>query len=137
MIVTKAATPRTAPRPDLEAFDYATRAPFHFVVKELIDILGAKLVAYMAGVSETRAVHDYAAQARTPKDPVVPDRLRLALRVAHLISRRDSKEVAQAWFMGLNPQLGDRSAARLLREGDLAEVGPEIIAAARAFAVGG
>lgn len=126
----------TAPRPDLEAFDYATRAPLHFVVKELIDVLGAKMVAYIAGVTETRAVHEYAQQKREPKDPSVPARLRLALRVAYLISRRDSKEVAQAWFMGLNPQLGDRSAARLLREGDLADVGPEIIAAARAFVVG-
>lgn len=62
---------------------------------------------------------------------------RLAFQVARLISQRDSHEVAQAWFQGLNPQLGDRSPARLLREGDLAEVGPEIVAAARAFVVGG
>jgi hypothetical protein len=45
--------------------------------------------------------------------------------------------VAQAWFQGLNPQLEDRSPARLLREGDLDDVGPQILAAARAFAVGG
>ena len=32
---------QTAPRPDLEAFDYATRTPFKAVAKELIDILGA------------------------------------------------------------------------------------------------
>jgi len=32
--------------------------------------------------------------------------------------------VVQAWFQGLNPQLEDRSPARLLREGDLDEVGP-------------
>jgi hypothetical protein len=54
-----------------------------------------------------------------------------------LISKNDCKEIAQAWFMGLNPQLNDRSPARLLREGEIDEVGPEIIAAARAFAVGG
>ena len=30
------------PRPDLEAFDRATRLPFRFVVKELVDLLGAK-----------------------------------------------------------------------------------------------
>jgi len=39
--------------------------------------------------------------------------------------------------MGLNPQLDDRSPARLLREGEIHEVGPEIVAAARAFVVGG
>ena len=45
--------------------------------------------------------------------------------------------IAQAWFQGLNPQLGDRSPLRLLREGDLDEVGPEVIGAARAFLAGG
>ncbi len=38
---------------------------------------------------------------------------------------------------GLNPQLDDRSPARLLREGDIDETGPEVIAAERAFLVGG
>ena len=131
------AASRTAPRPDLEAFDYATRAPFNFVAKELIDILGAKLVAYIAGVREARAVQQYADESRSPRHPAIEPRLRLALRVARLISRHDSKEVAQAWFIGLNPQLSDRSPARLLREGEIDEVGPEIIAAARAFVVGG
>ena len=63
-------------------------------------------------------------------------RLRLALRVAQVISERDSNEIARAWFMGLNPQLNGWSPARLLREGELDEVGPEIIAAARGFGVG-
>jgi len=130
-------TSRTAPRPDLAAFDHATRAPFAFVAKELMDILGAKLVAYIAGVREARAVQQYAQDSRSPRQPGIEPRLRLALRVAKLICERDSSEIAQAWFMGLNPQLNDRSPARLLREGDLDEVGPEIIAAARAFVVGG
>jgi hypothetical protein len=124
-------------RPDLQAHDDAMRAPFHFVARELTQMLGAKLVAYIARVSETRAVHEWAAQGREPKDPAVAPRLRLAFQVARLIGQRDSHEVAQAWFQGLNPQLDDRSPARLLREGDLDEVGPEIVAAARAFVVGG
>lgn len=128
---------QTAPRPDLEAFDYATRTPFNFVAKELIDILGAKLVAYIAGVREARAVQQYAHESRSPRHPRTEPRLRLALRVAMLISKHDSKEIAQAWFMGLNPQLNDRSPARMLREGEIDEVGPEIVAAARAFVVGG
>jgi hypothetical protein len=130
-------TSQTAPRPDLEAFDYATRAPFNLVAKELIDILGAKLVAYIAGVREARAVQQYADESRSPRHPAIEPRLRLALRVARLIRGHDSKEVAQAWLIGLNPQLNDRSPARLLREGEIDEVGPEIVAAARAFVVGG
>lgn len=124
-------------RPDLRAHDSAIRAPFHAVARELTDLLGARLVAYIAKVSETRAVHEWGAQGRGPKDASVAPRLRLALQVASLIAQRDSPDVAQAWFQGLNPQLGDRSPARLLREGDLAEVGPEIVAAARAFVTGG
>jgi hypothetical protein len=130
-------TSPTAPRPDLAAFDYATRTPFALVAKELIDILGAKLVAYIAGVRETRAVQQYAHEGRSPQDPGIEPRLRLALRIAKVNSERDSNEIAQAWFMGLNPLLNDRSPARLLREGELDEVGPKIIAAARAFVVGG
>jgi hypothetical protein len=38
---------------------------------------------------------------------------------------------------GLNPQLDDWSPARLLREGDIDEVGPLVLAAARAFAASG
>ena len=124
-------------RPDLRAHDSAIRAPFHAVARELTDLLGARWVAYIAKVSETRAVHEWGAQGRGPKDASVAPRLRLALQVASLIAERDSPDVAQAWFQGLNPQLGDRSPARLLREGDLAEVGPEIVAAARAFVIGG
>jgi hypothetical protein len=37
----------------------------------------------------------------------------------------------------MNPRLDDRSPARLLREGNLDEVGPEVLRAARAFLVGG
>jgi hypothetical protein len=124
-------------RPDLQAHDSAIRAPFHVVARELTELLGARLVAYIAKVTETRAVHEWGAQGRGPKDASVAPRLRLALQVALLIAQRDSHEVVQAWFQGLNPQLSDRSPARLLREGDLAEVGPEIVAAARAFMIGG
>lgn len=125
------------PRPDLAAYDYATRRELSVVAKELRDLLGAKLVAYIAGVTETRAVHQWAEASREPKDPILPERLRLALRLALLVSEHDNARVAQAWFQGLNPQLDDRAPAQLLREGDLAEVGPEVLAAARAFVVGG
>lgn len=49
----------------------------------------------------------------------------------------DGPKVARAWFQGLNPQLDDRSPARLLREGDLDETGPAVLGAARAFLAGG
>ena len=45
--------------------------------------------------------------------------------------------MAQAWFTGLNPKLDDVSPSRLIRDGDLDEVGPRLLAAARAFAATG
>jgi hypothetical protein len=64
-------------------------------------------------------------------------RLRVGLQVALMLNQSDGPEVTQAWFQGLNPQLEDRSPARLLRDGDLQEAGPAVIAAACAFLVGG
>lgn len=124
-------------RPDLAAYDESVRMDTQVVVKELRELLGARLVAFLAGVKETRAVHEWAEGDRDIRSPEVADRLRVAYRVARLITSRDRPEVAQAWFQGLNPKLGDRSPARILRDGDLEEVGPEVLAAARAFAAVG
>jgi hypothetical protein len=126
----------TQPRPDLAAHERAIRTPFPALVDELRTLLGSRLVAYLGGVKETRAVHEWAEDARRP-GTATEQRLRTALRVAVPIAEADGEAVAQAWFQGLNPQLDDRSPARLLREGDLDEVGPLVIAAARAFLVGG
>lgn len=126
----------TLARPDMAAYEHATRLAFPVVVKELQELLGGRLVAYVAGVTEVRAVNEWAEGTRTPRVQA-EDMLRFALRVASLIAEHDGAGVAQAWFQGLKPQLEDRSPARLLREGDLEEVGPQILAAARAFVVGG
>ena len=127
------ATTQSAARPDFAAHDRAYRLPIDRVVTELRDVLGAKLVAYIAGVTETRAVREWADGVRTPRSPV-PERLRLTLQVVEMLRQRESTAVVAAWVQGLNPRLDDRSPARLLREGDLEEVGPQVLAAARAFA---
>jgi hypothetical protein len=123
-------------RPDYAAHIRAVRSSFPEVVSALREILGAKLCAYLGSVKETRAVNEWAEGVREPSD-AVQRRLRLALQVAGAIAEVDGAEVTRAWFQGLNPQLGDRSPGRLLREGDLDEVGPEVIGAERAFLVGG
>lgn len=124
-------------RPELRAHERAMRVPFETAVKELRDLLTPRLVAYIGGVRETRAVHQWADGAREARSSEVEDRLRCALQVALLLSEHDAPRVVQAWFQGLNPHLEDRSPARLLRDGDLDEVGPLVLAAARAFLVGG
>ena len=123
-------------RPDYEAHVLATRSTFPEVAREAREILGAKLCAYLGSVKETRAVNQWADGSRKP-NAEVQRRLRTALQAAAPIADADSAAVAQAWFQGLNPQLGDRSPLRLLREGDIDEVGPEVIGAARAFLADG
>ena len=122
-------------RPDLAAYEQALRLDGQVLAKELRDLLGVRLVAYLTGVSETRAVHQWAEGSRHPRGETV-ERLRLAYQVTHTLLHRDAAAVAQAWWQGLNPRLDDRSPARLVREGDLGEVGPAVLAAARAFAAG-
>ena len=126
----------TRPRPDLAAHERAMRSEFRDVARELRELLGARLVAYIGEVGETRAVRQWAEGERAPGENV-RTRLRTALQVAIMLVDADGPEIAQAWFQGLNPQLGDRSPARVLREGELAEAGPAVIGAARAFLVGG
>jgi len=123
-------------RPDYAAHIRAVRSSFPEVVAALREILGLKLCAYLGSVKETRAVNEWADGVREPSE-TVRRRLRLAFQVAEAIAEVDGAEVARAWFQGLNPQLDDRSPARLLREGDIDEVGPEVIGAERAFLVGG
>ena len=123
-------------RPDFEAHSKAVRASFPEVAAALRELLGARLVAYLGSVRETRAVNQWADGSREPSAEA-QQRLRVALQIALTISASESAQIAQAWFQGLNPQLDDRSPARLLREGDLDEVGPVVITAARAFLIGG
>jgi hypothetical protein len=107
------------------------------LVTALRELLGVKLVAYLGKVKETRAVRQWAEGTRDIANPREVDRLRVAYRAAKMITQRDSKEVAQAWFQGLNPLLDDRSPARVLRDGDLETVGPQVLTAARQFAAVG
>jgi hypothetical protein len=107
------------------------------LVTALREILGAKLVAYIGGVKETRAVRQWAEGSRKIASRDDVERLRVAYRAARMINVRDKTQVVQAWFQGLNPFLDDVSPARLLRDGDVATDGPRVIAAARQFAAVG
>lgn len=121
-------------RPDLDAHATAVRVGQAELVSGLRELLGTRLVAYLAGVQETRAVRQWAEGTRTIRDLDDEQRLRIAYHAALVITARDSREVAQSWFQGLNPQLEDRSPARLLREEKPDFGGPLVLAAARTFA---
>jgi hypothetical protein len=90
-------------------------------------MLGATLVAYLGEVKETRSVAQWAAGVRTSSNAIVI-RLWTAYHAAAMLREKDSAGVVQAWFQGLNPQLGDAAPSRALREQDLPTVGPAVIA---------
>jgi hypothetical protein len=123
------------PRPDLLAYREATTLEFSKLVTELAAILGKKLTAYIASVKDTRAIERWMTGSEPYKG--VEERLRFAYRLAKMMSDHEGPRVVQAWFTGLNPELGDRVPVRLMREEDVATVGPQILGAARAFLAGG
>lgn len=87
------------------------------VVAELRQLLGSKLVAYLAGVPETATVRRWADPASgLEPDHEVQERLQTALRVARRVAERDSPAVVQAWFQGMHPDLGDVAPARFILE---------------------
>lgn len=135
MAVAEPSVTQPVARPDLSAHEHACRVSLVELVSELEELLGAKLVAYLAGVQETRAVREWAEGTREPRPPV-PARLRLALQVALMLREHDSPAVVQAWFQGMNPLLDDRAPARVLREEELEQAGPEVLRAARLFVAG-
>ncbi len=125
-----------AARGGLKAHQDSVRLPAPQLVQALRDLLGARLVAYIGSVKETRAVRQWAEDERKPSEDVLL-RLRAAYQIAALLAEKDAPAVVQAWFQGMNPQLDDLSPARVLREGNLDETGARALAAARAFASSG
>ncbi len=77
----------------------------------LREVLTPRLAAYVTGVDATRTVARWA-QGETA-------RLRTAYEIVRLLEgAHEAPETIQAWFLGMNPVLDDRSPARALHEGD-------------------
>ena len=102
------------------------------VAQYLQEALGQKLVAYIAGVSDSKQVGRWAQGTQVPRDE--PERrLRAAFQIFHLLLTEESPHVIRAWFIGMNPQLDDDSPAEVIRDGRVKEA----LAAAKAFVAGG
>lgn len=104
-------------------------------VAELRAVLGAKLVAYIAGVADTRTVRAWTDGARRPSNESTA-RLRLAHDVVAALRGTESDSVISSWFQGMNPHLGETSPARVLREAAVDDAKRRVLAAARAFIAG-
>jgi hypothetical protein len=113
------------------AYAESTRLDSHDLVGELQAVLGQKLTAAIAGVSDAKAVREWARGPREPQ-PEALQRLRLGYQVTRLLLWRDSPETVRAWFVGMNPALDDRSALAVIAEDPV-----RVLHAARAFLLHG
>lgn len=105
-------------------------APVSEVASHLQDLLSRRLTAVIAGVKEGKTVSRWASGEITEiRDPYTEQRLRTAYEISLLLLEHDSPQTVRAWFIGLNPQLGDVSPAEAIREGRLKDA----LAAARTF----
>lgn len=112
----------------------ATRAPVTEIASVLQEVLSRRVTAYIASVSEGRTVSRWAnGEIAVIRDPDAEQRIRVAYEIAQLLLAADSPQTVKAWFIGLNPQLGDVSPVQALHDGQLKEA----LTAARAFTVGG
>ena len=99
-----------------------------------MEAAGKKLTAYIARTKDV-GVLDQWINGTEPYEEV-EERLRFIYQVVRMLSQHDSPRIVQAWLTGVNPELGDRVPLRVLRDGDLGTVVPEILRAARAFLAG-
>ncbi len=125
----------TLAKPDLDAHKESLITPFPKIVSRLVDVIGKKLTAYIASAKDTRTVERWILENTTPYGDV-EDRLRFAFQAVRTLEEYDSPKVIQAWLTGVNPHLGDRVPIRLLRDGDLGVIGPDVLGAVRSFVVG-
>lgn len=127
-MTTRTARPTPTTDRSTAAHLHTTRLAIANIAETLQDVLGQKLTAHLAGLTDTKAIGEYAKGTRTPR-PEVESRLRLAFQVFQIIVDADSDHVARAWFIGLNPQLNDDTPADAIRNDRLKDV----VIAARAF----
>jgi hypothetical protein len=120
---------RSAPK---DAHRKAVESTIRDVVGYMQEVLGQKLVAYIAGVSDPRTVGRWAAGERAPRAEH-EQRLRCAYQTFQLLLAEESPHTVRAWSLGLNPQLDDQSPAQSIREGAFRDV----LIAAKAFLAGG
>lgn len=113
----------------------ATATPFAEVVRFLQELLSRRLTAVIAGVKEGKTIARWAADDGAEVRMLEKEqRLRMAYQIAILLlSSSDSQQTVKAWFIGLNPQLGDVSPAEAIREDRLKDAW----LAAQDFAFGG
>ena len=109
----------------------AVRAPLADLSETLEALLSRRVTAYIAGVKDAKTVSRWSSgDITTVRDFEVEQRLRTALTVVALLRDVEADPTIKAWFLSLNPYLGDISPAQAIRDGR----GKDAIDAAKIFA---
>jgi hypothetical protein len=114
------------------AHQETVRAATQDIAAALQGLFGQRIVAFMTGVEDPKAVGRWARGERIPRNDA-EQRLRAAYQVTQLLTLADSAETARAWFIGMNPHFADRAPFAILGE-DPAQAA-RVLAAAKAFIV--
>ena len=105
-------------------------------VQILIENLGAALTAHMLGKSPS-TVNRWAQGSKKPAALADEQRIEATFQVFQFLIRGEgtsrSNHAVRAWFIGMNPQLDDKSPAEIVAAGEYRRV----MAAARAYTAGG
>ena len=120
---------------DLELARQSLLFSFREIVSELTAVIGKKLTPYIAGTKETCVIDCWITGAQPGAD--IEERIRFAYPLVMTLRLNETPEVVQAWLVGVNPELGDRAAIRILRGDPLDVAGPSLLEAAKALASGG
>ncbi len=117
-----------------QAYSQVVRTPIGDMANALQDLLSRRVTAYIAGVKDTKTVGRWASGEVTEIRALgVERRLRTAYAISQLLLEVDSARTVKAWFVSMNPYLGDETPAEAIREGREKEA----MAAARAFVANG
>ena len=100
----------------INANKYGEKLPADRIALELLRSgLGPVRIAYAMGLDETTAVHDWAEGLGVPSS-AQRERLDLLYDALITFSKTEALDTAVALVIGLNPDLGDRSIIRLIKE---------------------
>jgi hypothetical protein len=129
MVVCEREDPVPETLTDLQRHAHArvTRQGVAAIAAALQELLGQRLVAVIAGVKDAKAVGRWARAEDIPRAQAAAT-LQNALHVVELLRSQEDDETIRSWFRGMNPDLGDRSPALVVRDKP-----EDMIQAARAF----
>jgi hypothetical protein len=111
----------------------ATTSKLPKIADFLQNQIGQKLTAYVAGLTDPKAVGSWIRGENDPRQPA-DMRLRYAYQVVRMLTEAYDAETAKAWLFGSNTRLNDEAPAYLLRNAKAVDDLRQLVPTARAFA---